>query len=59
MVEMKKCSKCGDEKEACKENFHWRNDSKKFRNKCILCFRDQTYKYRMENIEKVKISKKK
>lgn len=37
MVELKKCIKCGLEKEATKENFQWRNDSNKFRNDCKLC----------------------
>ncbi len=37
MVELKKCTKCEIEKELNEQNFHWRSDSLKFRNQCVLC----------------------
>lgn len=58
MVEMKKCNKCGEEKEICRENFHWRKDNNKFRNECIICFQHLTKKYLNKNKKQINIRRK-
>jgi hypothetical protein len=41
-METKKCTKCELEKEACVANFYWREDQKKWRNRCKDCINKQT-----------------
>jgi len=37
-LEVRQCSICGEIKPLTKEYFYYRNDSKKFRHKCIVCY---------------------
>lgn len=53
-VKLKKCSDCGILKEETEENFHWRKDSNKFRNKCKDCLKIQREIYREINLDNIK-----
>lgn len=54
-MKMKICTKCGVEKEECKENFLFRNDTLNFRSNCTNCIVEYNKKYRGNNIENVRI----
>ena len=51
---LKKCTKCNQEKPATKDFFNRRSDSNKFRNECKSCVNAYAKKYHQENLEKVK-----
>jgi hypothetical protein len=38
MIEYKKCTKCGEEKELCKNNFYWRTNRNMWHSICKGCF---------------------
>lgn len=50
---MKKCITCGKEKKEIEENFYWRNDNKKFGNKCKVCVEKDAKQYRQKNKEEI------
>jgi len=47
-----KCKKCGQEKEACKDNFYWRKDSQRWVTPCKACVRAE-----YDPIERKKINR--
>jgi len=54
-MEMKRCTgPCGLEKEATEENFYWRNDIKRWKNKCKTCMLKDRKIYYDKNSEQVK-----
>ncbi len=54
-IETKICSKCGEEKELCMDNFYFRKGINKWRKDCKTCCIIRIVKYRENNDEKVKI----
>ena len=56
---LKKCTKCNQEKPATTEFFYWRNDTNKFKNDCKPCKKAHCKKYYENNLEKRKAYNKK
>jgi len=49
-MNLKKCTgECGLEKEENNDNFQWRNDTKKFGNKCKMCAKEYKKEYYQKN----------
>ena len=56
MNDLKRCSKCGNEKELSESNF--RKDTRKYRNQCRDCIKLINKEYRTMNTDEIKIRRK-
>jgi hypothetical protein len=52
------CNKCGADKEACADNFHWRNDTGNWNKICKDCKRKQISAWESKNADKMVVWRK-